>query len=95
MITNHTNESEYDAAFQGAPGAYSEAAAQQLLGHGARLLPERTLEDVFEAVQARRARHAVVPVENSIAGTVPAVYELLLTHDLRVIAENRSRSITH
>lgn len=76
-----------DAAYQGAPGAYSEEAAQAFLGPGARLMPCATLEQTFDAVADGRASHAVVPVESAIAGTVPNVYELLLGHDLLVAGE--------
>jgi prephenate dehydratase len=76
-----------DAAYQGAPGAYSEEAAQAFLGAGARLMPCATLEQTFDAVADGRASHAVVPVESAIAGTVPNVYELLLSHDLAVAGE--------
>ena len=79
--------SDADAAYQGAPGAYSEEAARALLGTGARLMPCATLEQTFDAVADHRARHAVVPVEDAISGTVPSVYELLLTHDVTVIGE--------
>lgn len=85
------HQAVYDAAYQGAPGAYSEAAAHALLGPTASMLPRRTLEQVFEAVTAGGARHGVVPVENTLSGTVPNVYELLLSHDLRVIGE----TLTH
>lgn len=81
------HQSVYDAAYQGAPGAYSEQAAHTLLGPTASMLPRRSLEHVFEAVVAGGARHGVVPVENTLSGTVPNVYELLLSHDLRVIGE--------
>jgi prephenate dehydratase len=80
-------KSEAEAAYQGAPGAYSEQAAQALLGTDARLMPCATLEQTFEAVGDGRANHAVVPVENAISGTVPLVYELLLEHDLAVSGE--------
>ncbi len=76
-----------EAAYQGAPGAYSEEAAQSLLGADARLMPCATLEQAFDAVADGRASHAVVPVENALSGTVPGVYELLLSHDLRVAGE--------
>lgn len=79
--------SEADAAYQGAPGAYSEEAAQVLLGTEARLMPCATLEQTFEAVEDGRASHAVVPVENAASGTVPSVYELLLAHNLVVTGE--------
>ncbi len=83
-----------DAAFQGAPGAYSEEAAQALLGNAARLMPCATLEQTFDAVVDGRASHAVVPVENAVSGTVPGVYELLLAHDFVVTAET-SLNIDH
>ena len=75
-------KSEADAAYQGAPGAYSEEAAQLLLGAEARLMPCATLEQAFDAVSDGRAHHAVVPVENASSGTVPRVYELLLSQNL-------------
>lgn len=86
-MTDTATEIGYHAAYQGAPGAYSELAAQQLLEGEVRLLPARALEDVFAAVAAGRARFGVVPLENTIAGTVPGIYELLLSHELRIVAE--------
>jgi prephenate dehydratase len=80
-------KSDADAAYQGAPGAYSEEAAQKLLGPEARLMPCATLEQAFDAVEDGRAQHAVVPVENAAAGTVAQVYELLLAHDFQVTGE--------
>lgn len=79
----------HDASYQGAPGAYSEQAAQALIGTAAALLPCPTLEEMFEAVAAGAARHAVVPVENCLTGAVPNAYELLFAHDLRAIGETR------
>ena len=80
-------KSDADAAYQGAPGAYSEEAAQVLLGADARLMPCATLEQAFDAVEDNRANHAVVPVENAASGTVPSVYEFLLSHNLVVTGE--------
>lgn len=76
-----------DAAYQGEAGAYSEQAAWTLIGREAALLPCVSLADVFDAVQQGRARTGVVPVENSLAGTVPRAYELLLDHELTVAGE--------
>jgi prephenate dehydratase len=79
--------SQADAAYQGAPGAYSEEAARALLGPDSRLMPCATLEQAFEAVEDGRAIHAVVPIENAVSGTVPMVYELLLEHNVVVTGE--------
>ena len=76
-----------DAAYQGAPGAFSEEAAWALVGETTTLLPCRTLKDVFEAVASGRAKFGVVPVENGIAGAVPGVAELMRQFDLRVTGE--------
>lgn len=86
-----TDPRQYDAAYQGSPGAYSEEAAWGLLGRERFLLPCATLGDVFAAVAGGNARHAVVPVENTLAGTVPTAYELILEHALMVAGETCQR----
>lgn len=74
-------------AYQGAAGAYSEECALALFP-GAELVGERTFAAVFDGLQGRRVDAAVVPVENSTAGAVTDVYDLLLGHeDLRVVGE--------
>jgi arogenate/prephenate dehydratase len=74
-------------AYQGEPGAYSEAAALQYGGPQAETLPCKSFEDVFDAVTQRRATHGVVPLENSIGGTIHRNYDLLLDHDLSISGE--------
>jgi prephenate dehydratase len=74
-------------AYQGEPGAYSEAAALQYGGPQAETLPCKSFEDVFDAVARTRATHGVVPLENSIGGTIHRNYDLLLDHDLTITGE--------
>ncbi len=74
-------------AYQGEPGAYSEAAALQYGGAQAETLPCKAFDDVFEAVVKKRATHGVVPLENSIGGTIHRNYDLLLEHDLPITGE--------
>jgi prephenate dehydratase len=74
-------------AYQGEPGAYSEAAALQYGGPQAETLPCKTFEDVFDAVSRKKATHGVVPLENSIGGTIHRNYDLLLDHDLTISGE--------
>jgi prephenate dehydratase len=82
------------AAYQGAPGAFSEEAARLVAGADATLLPCRTLEDVFAAVDRGDARRGVVPIENTLAGPVPRCADLLGHHDVHVTAE-RTLEIVH
>jgi prephenate dehydratase len=80
-------------AFQGEPGAYSEAAALRFSDH-ADLLACESFEDVFAAVVEGKATHGILPVENSIGGSIHRNYDLLLEHDLPIVGEV-TLSITH
>src|SRR5204862_2190366 len=73
-------------AYQGEPGAFSEAAARRV-AHDAPLLPCRSFEDVFDAVNGERATHGILPFENSIGGSIHRNYDLLLAHELPIVAE--------
>ena len=77
----------YDAAYQGTRGSNSEDACIDLLSGSAKLLPRTTLEDVFKAVTRGEARYGVVPIENTLAGTIHACYDLLFEHDLKIVGE--------
>ena len=74
-------------AFQGEPGAYSEQAVKQQFGGKAAVLPCRSFPEIFSAVQAGAATHGMLPVENSLAGTVIPAYDCLTDTDLQIQAE--------
>ncbi|MEM3640616.1 MAG: prephenate dehydratase [Candidatus Bathyarchaeia archaeon] len=74
-------------AFQGEIGAYSESAVYAYFGPSAKVKPCRYLSDVFRSVEKGEADFGVVPVENSIEGSVTQTYDLFLTHDLKVCGE--------
>ncbi len=74
-------------AYQGVAGAYSEQAIRQFFGPDVETLPLKTLSDLFMAVVRRDADFGMLPVENSVAGSVNQAYELLMEHDLRIHAE--------
>ena len=82
-----TESTPADAAYQGQPGAFSEQAARRMCGADATLLPCETLADAFAAVAEGRARSAVVPIENTLAGPVPGVLRLLLASVFVVTGE--------
>ncbi len=74
-------------AFQGEHGAYSEEAIRQQFGAEVDTLPSRTFEDIFASLDDDRSSMGVVPVENSLAGSINKSYDLLLDHDFRVQGE--------
>ncbi|MGQ9587194.1 MAG: prephenate dehydratase [Thermoplasmata archaeon] len=74
-------------AFQGELGAYSEDACFKYFGEDIRTQPFMDFQSVFEAVEKDKVTHAVVPVENSIEGSVAQVNDLLLDHDLMISGE--------
>lgn len=80
-------------AFQGERGANSEEAVVRLFGE-AEVVPCAFLAEAFDAVASRRADSAVVPVENSQAGSINETYDLLLAHDL-VIAGELDHRVVH
>ena len=83
-----------EVAFPGEPGAYSEEAALKFFGHGVMTKPQENLEGVFRAVEEDEAEFGIVPVENSLEGTIGRSYDLLLTSGLKVCGELELR-VTH
>jgi prephenate dehydratase len=73
-------------AFQGEPGAYSESAALRF-APGADVLACRSFEAVFAAVAEGRATRGILPMENSIGGSIHRNYDLLVQHELPVVGE--------
>lgn len=70
-------------AYQGEPGAYSEIAALRF-GDPA---PFETFDEAFHAVEHREVLCAVIPIENSLGGSIHHNYDLLMQHPVRIVAE--------
>lgn len=85
MIT--TNRKTMRVAFQGELGAFSQAAAIQLLGDSITTVPRTTFEGMFHSVLDGAADAILAPVENSLAGSVVRVFDLLLESELAIVAE--------
>jgi len=73
--------------FQGEHGAFSEAAVYKHFGTGVEPVPERSIREVFNAIEAGSVDAGVVPIENSIEGSVSESYDMLLTSSAKVIGE--------
>lgn len=80
-------------AIQGERGAFSEVAARDMVPSRFRLKPCESFEDLFEMVKSGRADLGVIPIENSLIGTINLNADLLLAHDLKVIGETQRRVI--
>ena len=72
-----------NAACQGVEGAYSQIACQTLLEHP-QITFYRSFEDVFAAVESGHAEFGVLPIENSTAGSVSAVYDLMSKYQFTI-----------
>jgi prephenate dehydratase len=73
-------------AYQGEPGAFSEAASRQIAA-GGQMVPCKSFEDVFAVVNTNGADFGVLPIENSIGGSIHRNFDLLLEHDLPIVGE--------
>ena len=78
-------------AFQGEPGAYSEAAALEHFGPAAQPCPASPLTLVFAAVESGQADCGLIAIENSLAGSIHHNYDLLLQHELWITGEHYLR----
>jgi prephenate dehydratase len=80
-------------AFQGERGAFSEEAARKLLGPDIALLPCERFEDVFHCLKEGRSTGAVIPIENTLHGSVYENYDHLQNFELPIVAETSVRII--
>jgi prephenate dehydratase len=80
-------------AFQGELGAFSQQAILQLLGPTAQPIPHQRFDEAFAAVDSGKVDAAVIPLENTLAGSVHENYDLLLKYSLEITAETSVRVI--
>ena len=74
-------------AYLGPEGSFSNQAAFRKFGASSELFPVSSFEDVFEEVHGKRSDFGIVPVENSVEGSVGDVLDMLLEWDLSILAE--------
>ena len=73
-------------AFQGEPGAYSEQAVFNYFGN-IETKPCESFDVVFDSVVSDACEFGLIPIENSLAGSIHQNYDLLLRHDLHIVGE--------
>jgi prephenate dehydratase len=82
-------------AYQGEPGAFSEQAARALYGSRMRTQPLPTFADVFRFVARSPAHCGIIPIENSVFGSVHENYDLLVRNKLAIVGEVKLRIQLH
>lgn len=80
-------------AFQGELGAFSQQAIQQMLGKKAVPVPHQRFDQAFAALKAGKVHAAMIPVENTLAGSVHENYDLQLKYPFVITAETNVRVI--
>jgi prephenate dehydratase len=78
-------------AYQGEPGSFSEQAARTYFGAKADPKSVRTFADAFAYADRHKDGYAVLPIENSVYGSIHEVYDLLLKHRLYIVGEVKLR----
>ena len=82
-------------AFQGDHYAFSEIAAKNYFGEEIECLPCKSFERVFAAVEGGEAAFGIIPVENSLTGSIHRNIDLLLEKDLHIVGETFLRIEQH
>jgi prephenate dehydratase len=80
-------------AFQGELGAFSQQAIRQFLGPRAEPVPYQRFDQVFAALRGKKVDAAVLPIENTLHGSVHENYDLLLRYDFEITAETSVRIV--
>ncbi len=79
--------------FQGELGAFSQEAVGQLFGDGPAVVPFQRFEEVFKALDKGETDASVLPIENTLAGSVHENYDHLLNFNVRIVAETNVRIV--
>lgn len=85
-LTNSGRGSPLRVAYQGLPGAYSESAAAKAYPN-CEPVPCEQFDTAFDAVERWLVDRAVLPIENSLGGSIHRNYDLLLRHKLHIVGE--------
>ncbi len=87
IVTLSKSVQEIVVAFQGEVGAYGEEAAFHFFGPSIQVKPCDSLDDVFKVVEQGEVQFGIVPIENSLEGSISRTYDLLLDSSLKVCGE--------
>ena len=82
-----STEAEFNIAFLGPEGTYSESALLKKFGSSVKKNSEETIQSVFESVQENRSDFGIVPIENSTEGAINLTLDCLANYDLKICGE--------
>jgi len=86
-----TTEKTLKVAIQGERGAFSHQAALVALGPQVEVLPRATFDELFDSVVEGKADRALVPIENSLHGSIHENYDRLKSRPLHIVGETQLR----
>jgi len=87
IINSMEPQDSKTAAFIGEYGAYSHKASLGYFGEEITPVPMKAFKDIFQAVQVGSCQYGVIPLENSLSGSIHENYDLLQEYDLKIIGE--------
>lgn len=87
-VVEEINKENIRVVFQGTDGAYSQQAMIKFFGSSVNNFNVQTFRDAMIALKEEKADYAVLPIENSSAGIVNDIYNLLVEFDNYIVAEN-------
>jgi len=89
-----TEQGQIKVAFQGEPGAFSENALLRYFPDSSQAQPHKEFRDVFESVLTGKSHYGIIPIENTLTGSIHQNYDLLLQYpDIRIVGEKTIRII--
>jgi len=94
LSSSRSLQKPQNVVYLGPEGTFSYFAGLHYLGHAAEFRPKSDLEDIFQAVRKEHADLGIIPLENSLQGTVGQSLDLFLKFDVHIQAEVFCR-ITH
>ncbi len=86
---------KHEICFQGEHYAFSELAAQKFLGECTICQPRPTFEAVFQSVKAKNPTLGIIPIENTLSGSIHQNYDLLLENSVKIVGEVHLRIELH
>lgn len=84
---------KFSVAFQGEPGAFSQTAIRQFFGDRASIYPCQRFEEVFKTLDAGHAAAVVIPIENTLHGSIHENYDHLLNFGFEIVGETNVRIV--